>query len=193
MRRLFFLMGLLFIFGCDENKTSEKVKEKETETEDVIEEEYVEADDEWSDYIEVEYINNDNYPFNEIDAVLIFSYENLLNNYSEDPSAIEDGNFLIREQNIKDSLVLTTVQMDTLEKILFGYTGGSYDEPDCYLPRHTIVFYKKGKPITFLEICMECNRSRIFDKMNAGISAEKMKMLKDFFKNVGITYFGPHG
>lgn len=192
MNRIFFLVSLIFVFSCKEEKTSENSKEKETETKEVVEEEYVQEDDEWSDYIKVKYIKKDKYPFNEIDAVSVFSYENLLNNFSEDPSTIEDGNFLIREQDIKDSINLSMPQIDSLEGVLFGYTGGNYDLADCYLPRHTIVFYNKGKAITFLEICMECNGSRTHDKMSVGISAEKMKMLKEFFKSIGITYFGPH-
>jgi len=187
--RIIFLLIIFFltIVGCvDEKESSKEKSEKPKETEEILNEE------EESVFSKVKYQVKSVYPFNEADAMEIYAYENF---EIGSVSNIIEGKFFVPNQ--KELIKLNSNQIDKLEEILFGYVGGSFTESACYEPRHTMVFYKNGTPFTFLEICFECQGSQVYDSKNSkfdvDISDEKWTMLKDFFKSVGITYFGPHG
>ena len=75
----------------------------------------------------------------------------------------------------------------------YGFRGTTYtiSEASCYNPRNAILFLdSRGKAIEFIEICFECSRIlESSEKVNVGdLCDQKMDMLKELFKNVGIEY-----
>lgn len=63
----------------------------------------------------------------------------------------------------------------------------------CYMPRHLILFKdKKDTIIAYNEICIECVGSRYSSNIEV-YQKYCMTDMKDFFKKVGIKYFGKNG
>jgi hypothetical protein len=90
---------------------------------------------------------------------------------------------------------LTFSQVDKLTDILYnyGYRGVIYtmSETMCYNPRNAILFLDStGKVFEFIEICFECDKTReSSDKISLGdLCDQKMSMLKDLFKKIGIEF-----
>lgn len=86
-------------------------------------------------------------------------------------------------------------EVDRLTDIFYnyGFRGTIYtmSEAACYNPRNAILFLdSKGKVIEFIEICFECLKtSESSDKVSLGeMCDQKLSMLLDLFKKVGIEY-----
>lgn len=73
--------------------------------------------------------------------------------------------------------------------------GNVSEAASCYVPRHAIVYSGSKETVAFQEICFECSGQRVEGDIVSYIDFcdSKWSELKDFFKSVGITYFGPHG
>jgi len=130
----------------------------------------------------------DTYPFDQADKIEIVSYPVRSDAYSND-KLIVDSSFVVK--GIKDRIVLTTQQSDSLFSILFDYKtkreGSVVPDADCYNPRHSIIFYHRTKPIAFLEVCLECGGTRHSKDTNFGVFCDdKMCMLQKFFKSIGV-------
>ncbi|MFP5040941.1 hypothetical protein [Parasediminibacterium sp. JCM 36343] len=90
---------------------------------------------------------------------------------------------------------ITFHQVDKLTDILYnyGYAGPIHvgSIPLCHNPRNAILFLDtKGKVFAYVEVCFECsNTKESSPKISLGqMCDEKMRMLKNFFKSVGIEY-----
>jgi hypothetical protein len=90
---------------------------------------------------------------------------------------------------------LTLLQIDSLTDILYnyGYRGptriGSI--PLCYDPHNAILFYdNQGKMFAFIEVCFECRKTgESSEEISLGdMCDQKIDMIKQFFKNMGIEY-----
>ncbi len=68
--------------------------------------------------------------------------------------------------------------------------NGEGDVAKCFIPRHSINFYKQGKIVRFLAICFECNGLRFSDGpysdfVKSDRTREKqMEELKTYFKGL---------
>ena len=90
---------------------------------------------------------------------------------------------------------ITFNQVDKLTDLLYNYVYGgpvyTGSMSFCYNPRNAILFLdKNGKVFEYIEICFECNETKeSSEKVSLGqMCDEKMGMLKDFFKIVGLEY-----
>ncbi|NOT49647.1 MAG: hypothetical protein HOP10_00045 [Chitinophagaceae bacterium] len=69
-------------------------------------------------------------------------------------------------------------------------TNGTADVAKCFIPRHSINYYKGGKIVKYLLICFECDGLRFSDDSNntfvksADVREKQMAELKEVFKNL---------
>lgn len=124
--------------------------------------------------------------------VQVVSFEDTT--YSEQPCELSRGKF--KTINQIESITLNDKQKKELERILYKTktkrAGNVSLASACYVPRHAIVYSGTNETIAFTEICFECNGQRAKGKISTYIDFcdSKWMELKDFFKSVGITYFG---
>ncbi len=139
------------------------------------------------------------YPFNLAAQIQLVSFK-----AGADTSQFQDMKDLDSLPRLNDTVCyskltelksITFSQVDKLTDILYnyGFSGtihiGSISL--CYFPRNAILFLdKNGKVFEYIEICFECNKIKEnSNKISLGqMCEEKMAMLKDFFKTVGIEY-----
>ncbi len=68
--------------------------------------------------------------------------------------------------------------------------NGEGDITKCFIPRHSVNFYKQGKIVRFLLVCFECSGLRLSDGpfddsvKNVGTREKQMKELKTYFKEL---------
>jgi hypothetical protein len=90
---------------------------------------------------------------------------------------------------------LTLLQIDSLTDIFYnyGFSGQTFiiSEIKCYNPKNAILFLNNdGKAFEYIEICFECQKTQeSSEKISLGdMCDQKMDMLKELFKKVGIEY-----
>jgi hypothetical protein len=149
------------------------------------------------------------YPFNSSDVIQFVSFDGLVEITDDgeiriqplDPGILEWDPMtgIVKSPpdtiKMKEVISLTTPQVDSLTDILFNY-GKARDrvgsiELGCYTPRNAIIFRdSNGKVVAFIEICFECQGTRIIDKrISLGeMCTYKLNMIKDLFRKVGIKY-----
>jgi len=139
------------------------------------------------------------YPFNVATQIQLVSFK-----AGVDTSQLQDMKNLDSLPRLNDTICyskltelksITFPQIDKLTDILYNYGYGGTIHigsiPLCYFPRNAILFLdKNGKVFEYIEICFECSKTKeSSDKISLGqMCDEKMGMLKDFFKTVGIEY-----
>jgi hypothetical protein len=144
------------------------------------------------------------FPFNQAISIKVISFEEglltlsdkgVLDIVSPDPKIIDPGSEDSSRVLIKDSLELTTLQIDRLTDILFNYGyirhSGSSSTVECYSPRHAILFMdKEDKPFAFIEICFECRNTRVSDdNISLGVPCtDKLLLIRKLFKDAGVKY-----
>lgn len=187
---VFFVFGYSLIVSCDSTDNSKSSDVKRSE----------DVEDSEDDFGETECVPNEKFVsgksgFFETRAVIrIFSFSDTT--YSESPCEIVNGKF--KTINSIDSITLNDNQKKQLEKLLYGsrtkHFGNVSEASGCYNPRHAIVYAGSQEVVAFQEICFECNGQR-YEGNGPGIidfCDEKWDELQEFFKSVGITYFGPN-
>lgn len=140
-----------------------------------------------------------NYPFNISTQILFVSF--LSNNQSADNEMthVKDSlprlNDTICYSKLYEVKTLTFAQVDKLTDILYNYGFGgpvyTMTISGCYNPKNALLFLDStGKVFEFIEICFECDRiEKSSEKINSGsMCDQKMDMLKELFKKIGITY-----
>ena len=134
------------------------------------------------------------YPFNVASSVQLVSFD--LGKYIiDDEDSIKKINNQVLKSKLNEVKTLTLPQIDKLTDILFNY-GFRGDilviqELACYDPRNGIVFLdKNNKVVECIEICFECRKTvQSSEKIAIGeMCDQKLDMLKNFFKEVGIEY-----
>ncbi len=120
--------------------------------------------------------------------------------YKERRTEIPKQDSKIDRSQLKEILLLTRLQTDSLTNIFFNFDygraeNGMIETADlaCYYPRHAILFYKKKadqEPFAYFEVCLECQYVRTFPKQyKLGNFCEgKYAMLRAFFRQTGIQY-----
>lgn len=68
-------------------------------------------------------------------------------------------------------------------------TNGTADVAKCFIPRHSINYYKGGKIVKYLLICFECDGARFSDDNNTFVKSvdireKQMAELKEIFKDL---------
>jgi len=63
-----------------------------------------------------------------------------------------------------------------------------WDKAKCYAPRHAVIFYEGKKRTAYFEVCFHCHQFRNNTPFN--FCATNISTYRDFFKKIGITYFG---
>jgi hypothetical protein len=102
---------------------------------------------------------------------------------------------MLQKKGITTLKSITFSHVDILTDILYnyGYGGPVYigSEPLCYNPKNAILFLdRNGKVFEYVEICFECQKTKeSSEKILLGqMCDEKMNMLKQFFKKIGIEF-----
>jgi hypothetical protein len=147
-----------------------------------------------------------NYPFSNAAQIQLVSFGRQVDTLNgafvvSDKDSLPRKNDTICYSRLFEVKNLTYSQVDKLTDILYNYGYRSKPKDDgliyietiiqCYFPRNAILFLDaNGKAFEFIEICFECEKTR---KSSARISLgvmcnQKMDLLKDFFKGVGLEY-----
>lgn len=138
------------------------------------------------------------YPFNVSSKIQFASFEGDF--YLLDKEIIQQDSFpRINDRKLYSKLTevktLTYLEVDKLTDIFYnyGFRGSIHVniETACYNPRNAILFLdNNGEIVDFIEICFECHKARASsDKISLGdMCDQKLNMLFDLFKKVGIEY-----
>jgi len=140
-----------------------------------------------------------NYPFNISTQIQLVSFKGTSRIENNKVVYLNDSlprlNDTVCYSKLYEIKNLTFSQVDKLTDILYnyGYRGITYtmSSMSCYNPRNAILFLDStGKAFEFIEICFECRQTvESSDKINIGEMCEqKMDMLKNYFKKIGIEY-----
>ncbi|HEV7782769.1 MAG TPA: hypothetical protein VGO58_15950 [Chitinophagaceae bacterium] len=68
--------------------------------------------------------------------------------------------------------------------------NGTADVAKCFIPRHSINYYKQGKIVKFLQVCFECDGLRFSDDLqetfikSVSTREKQMQELKAIFKDI---------
>lgn len=131
---------------------------------------------------------SETFPFNEADKIVIYSYKSR-DSASLGEKLIVHGKFTLK--NFKETVVLNQLQKDSLFSLLYNYKT-RYDDCSgitasaCYVPRHSIVFYKDKRAIAFLELCLECGQENANNTDFGNFCYGKMDLFEKYFKSIGI-------
>lgn len=147
-----------------------------------------------------------NYPFSKAAQIQLVSFKrhnDTLNGaiIMSDKDSLPRKNDTICYSRLFEVKNLTYAQVDKLTDILYDYgyrkelkdDGLIYIETSlqCYNPRNAILFLDaNGKAFEFIEICFECEKTReSSSKISLGVMCnQKLNLLKNFFKDVGLAY-----
>ena len=140
-----------------------------------------------------------NYPFNLAAQIQFVSFKGTIDTSEYHDLKMNDSlprlNDTVCYSKLEEVKTITFSQADELTDILYnyGYAGqtslGSF--ADCYLPRNAILFLNpQGKVFEFIEVCFECRKTEVSSKnISLGqMCDQKISMLKDLFRTVGIEY-----
>jgi hypothetical protein len=129
-----------------------------------------------------------NYPFLVAADVMLVSFHDSIRRLP-----MQDNKVLISK--LSETRILNSIEIDSLTSLLYNYAVKgdtfSYTPATCYIPRNAILFINaRGEAFEFIEICFECNRTRLSStSINDGISCQaKFSLLKKFFAELGIRY-----
>ncbi|UAY50802.1 hypothetical protein [Ferruginibacter albus] len=138
-----------------------------------------------------------NYPFNISTQIQFVSFPQGIfivdNEIIKKDTAISINDSLLYSR-LTEVKTLTYQQVDKLTDILYdhGYKGtlAFTSERGCYNPRNAILFLNNNKVVGIIEICFECQEvSKSDENISLGeICDEKLSMIYDLFKKVGIEY-----
>ena len=94
----------------------------------------------------------------------------------------------IPEIYLRNKIELSKKQISKLKKSIIKSPDKIDERADCYMPRHTIVFYdEKDVILGYVELCFSCMNSRASD--NFIVLNNKMLFQEKLFKEFGIKYF----
>ena len=175
---LTFLLFSLCLLSCSIEKP------KRTQNESIIVEEWSDTLSKPCAYKKSSRMPSETFPFSVADKIVVYSYEG--RKYAlEEEGLIKKGKFVLN--HFKEVVVLNAVQRDSLFNILYNHAGeGVIAVSDCFVPRHSIVFYQKNKALAYIELCLECKNWN-YSKVDFGNFCEgKMLMLAEYFKWIGI-------
>lgn len=104
------------------------------------------------DYYKQDQINN---PFLslEFDKAILYDYEPA----GEDPSLINKEGQIIATARIKKQVTLDIKTIQTLSKKMGENSSYGQVTAMCFRPHLGIVYYRKGKAVRHVLICLECN------------------------------------
>jgi hypothetical protein len=139
------------------------------------------------------------YPFNQTSRIEFVSFKGSVDTIDKEILRFNDSlprlNDTICYSKLYERQTLNLNQIESLTDILFnyGFAGQTYtmSMAGCYNPRNAILFIDNtGKTFEFIEICFECSRTRkSSEKISLGqMCDQKLEMLKNLFKTVGIEY-----
>jgi hypothetical protein len=140
------------------------------------------------------------YPFDKAVSVEVFSYEGSFDTVSAFSDYLSK-NFeslaavnILNDTNlhIKDRIKLTTPQKQQLFDILYKENCADALVGNCFNPNHAIVYYDHtGKAFAYTEISLDCmNAVSSKEVGNYKFCDSKIEKLTQFFKSIGIHYFG---
>lgn len=142
-------------------------------------------------------------PFSKASTIQLVSFKNNstdeLNYYKDSLPRMNDT---VCYSKLFEVITLRSSQIDILTDLLYNYgkkttytppkgvflTGSI---PSCYNPRNAILFIDQNNRVSdFIEICFKCDDWRTSSKkIDLGESCtDKLKLLKQFFLEVGINY-----
>lgn len=134
------------------------------------------------------------YPFNQTEFVSLISFQDTISEFS---SRLPVKGGVLDIGMVKEEVKLSLKDIDKLTDLFYntGYTSKKYGvivtRMRCYDPHNAILFFnKKRKVIAFIEICFDCQGTRVSSKnIHFGENCtEKFGKLKDFFTSNGIKF-----
>ena len=139
--------------------------------------------------------------FSEATNVTILSYVNRMyeaplpegdaaNTRVKDTVLFVAGELNVLASTIREKLVLTRTQTESLFTILntdlCKFDGGAI----CFNPRHAIIFYdSKNSTLGYIELCFDCVTYETSPAFEIDFCYEKAQALKEHFETFGLTYF----
>lgn len=144
-----------------------------------------------------------NYPFNNSIKIQLVSFKSSFDTVQKQyyKDSLPRMNDTVCYSKLFEVKNLTYLQVDKLTDILYDYGYRKQMKSDdliyigsmleCYNPRNAILFIdSSGKTFEFIEICFECRKTeRSSDKISLGeMCNQKLELIKNFFKEVGIEY-----
>lgn len=94
----------------------------------------------------------------------------------------------IPEIYLRNKIELNKKQISKLKKTLIKSPNEIDERADCYMPRHTIVFYNENDVILgYVELCFSCMNSRASNNFKE--LEDKMLYQEKLFQEFGVTYF----
>lgn len=146
---------------------------------------------------------NKKYPFSKASTIQLVSFKNnSTDELNYDRDSLPRINDTVCYSKLFEIITLRSSQIDILTDLLYNYGRKStYTPPNgvfltgsiptCYNPRNAILFIDQNNQVyDFIEICFECDDSRTSSK-NIDLGepcTNKLKLLKQFFLEVGIHY-----
>jgi len=140
-----------------------------------------------------------NYPFNLATQIQLVSFKGGIDTSEwldmKNIDSLPRLNDTVCYSKLTEVKSITFPQIDKLTDLLYNYGYGGPIHigslSSCYYPKNAILFVdKNGKVFEFIEICFECSKTKeSSEKISLGqMCDEKMGMLKEFFKAVGLEY-----
>lgn len=174
MKKNLFVFLIIILMGCsnkssNQNENLPKTNEVKEADEKEVENNKTNSDEDFGEmecvYIKANMTRKSVYPFNKATKIEVFSCEPFIGEGSKwriNSSSINSGVFELEQYYEKISL--SQLQTDSLFSILYNYQpkrlGNTFGVADCYNPRHSIVFYEGDKAIAFIELCLECSKTK---------------------------------
>lgn len=129
------------------------------------------------------------YPFDKADSIVCYAYPATSGGAIINGTLIRDGKFLVTK--IYQRITLDSNAREALFSTLYEFNSVDMSGNDmastCYVPRHSIAFYRKDSAIEYLEICFECHEVRHSNKVNFGFfSYSKLELLHNFLQSIGM-------
>lgn len=168
MTRLFILISLTILIGCQNTQTSDKSEET---------------------YLVDRNLDiKKTIPFSEADNIYVVSFDS---QNADSTLTTSDSATTINEKHIKEKVDLNSSHIPTLFKLLYSRcTSGDTISNACYIPRHQILFSNKKKGVfSKIEICFQCNAYKTSLDIPAACR-QRNDQLMSLFKDAGIKNFG---
>ena len=143
------------------------------------------------------------YLFNHASGVQVLSYVNRMGDETpliegEEPKpAKKDTTFfvvddlIIPESIIKEKLILSNAQRDSLYHLFDENMCKIDGVAICYSRRHAVIFLDHAnRAFGYIELCFDCTNYQTPGNFQLDFCYEKSEALKTMFQSFGVTYFG---
>ncbi len=153
MKKIIFIVciGFVILFSSCQNQNKKQVEAIEGNSNDIEMMQTVGTIQQENSIIDKDY-------FKEFDKIELAYYPNSKRAMFTMGCDTLLKNGVFQVDSLQKRVVLEKEQEEKLNKILLQNKGMS-SPSDCYRPQHAVLFYRKEKVESFIEICFDCNQS----------------------------------